>query len=169
MIGDDLREYYFSAPPQAVFLDTLELRHPAFDQPARIVNDLNDFVATLEADAPANAGQEVTFIGCPFEALPPESTDQGLPQCTLQIMNVTKLLMPQMAAAIAVSAPVEISFRQYLADDPSEPQLFIHGLTAKVGDAGILRVQVTAGFEDLLNKPFPFRLYTSKEFPTLVR
>lgn len=168
-IGDELREYYFSAPADAGALTTIELRHPSFTEPVRLVNDMADLVATLEDDAPANAGETVTFMACQFEATKPESAEQGLPSFSLAIQNVTRQLDPYQDQALAVAAPIDMSIREYMVDDTSAPQQVIHGLNAKTSTSGILRVTVQAGFEDLLNKSFPFKLYRTSEYPTLVR
>jgi hypothetical protein len=168
-IGEDLAEYYFSAPAGVASLITIEIRHPAFDQPARLVNDFKALQATLEDDAPADAGQTVIFQSCIFDAIPPDSTDQGLPQAILTVENVTKILMPYIKAAMGIAAPIEFSIREYLPDDLSAPQQVIHGLTATGITPDIQRTTIKAGFEDVLNRPVPFRLYTSTEYPTLVR
>lgn len=168
-IGEDLAEYYFSAPAGKASLITVEIRHPAFDQPARLVNDFRALQATLEDDAPVDGGQTVIFQPCIFDAIPPDSTDQGLPQATFAIENVTKILMPYIQAAMGIAAPIEFSVREYIDEDLSAPQQVIHGLTATAITPGIQRTSIKAGFEDVLNRPVPFKLYTSTEYPTLVR
>lgn len=170
IMGDDLREYYFSGPNGAPeFLDTVEIRHPAFTTPVRLVNDFQDLIATLETDAPVNGGATVTFTGVPFEVTLPESAQAGLPTFTLAVSNVARETMPYMQQALAIAAPIELSFRQFLVADTSAPELVMHGLTVKSATAGILRVQLQAGFEDLLNRPWPFTVYTTARYPTLAR
>ena len=167
-LSEDLSEFFYSAPPAALAFETIELRHPAFDQPARVVNDLADLTATLEADAPANPGASVTFSKCNFRFVQPESGD-GMPSCELEIQNVTRLLMPHIELAASNPAPLELSFRLYYSDDLTEPGYVLHGLTVKKIGAGAFRVTGRAGFEDFLGRPFPRRTYTVREFPGLAR
>ncbi len=174
--SDDLREYMFSAPTDVLAPDTIEIRHPAFvddnDNPVavRFVNDPSgDLVATLEDDAPMNAGEQVTFCRGQFQFILPESTDQGLPTCDIQVENVSGVLTPWLFKAVAFPAPIEITYRQFLTDDLSQPQFILSGLTAQKVSAGLLRVTCTAGFEDFLNKPFPATIYNTWDFPGLAR
>lgn len=167
--SDDLREYFFSAAPEIVVLDTIELRHPLLATPQRFVNDPADLVATLEAGAPVGGGTVVTFSKGAFAIIPPESSSPGMPTCTIECLNVSAELQATLEKSVSFAAPVEISYRQYLSDDLSEPAFVLHGLTLKSVSAGILRVKAEAGFDDFLNRASPKRLYTAKEFPGLVR
>ena len=85
------------------------------------------------------------------------------------MINTAGALQKQLEAAISYPAPVEVTYRQYLSDDLSAPAFVLNGLTLKSVKAGLLRITAEAGFEDWLNRPFPRRLYTAKEFPGLVR
>jgi hypothetical protein len=178
--SDDLREFMFSNPPDVVALDTLELRHPAFvaedgvtPAAARVVNDNDDLVVTLEADAPMNAGEEVTFTRCRFELTLPESNSPGLPSCQMAVENVGELLMTPIEQAVQVPAPIQATYRQVLAPvdetQPGEIGAVIDGLTVRRINVTPLRVTGQAGFEDDLNVPFGRKKYTAKEYPGLVR
>lgn len=167
--SDDLREYFFSAAPDVVALDTIELRHPLLDDPVRFVNDPSDLAATLEADAPEDASTEVTFFKGAFNFIPPESSSPGMPTCTIECMNVPASLQAVLVKCISFAAPVEITYRQFLSDDLAAPAFVMHGLTLKTVSAGILRVRAEAGFDDFLGRASPRRNYTAKDFPGLVR
>lgn len=167
--SQDLREYFFSATPDKVALDTIELRHPLLDTPVRFVNDPADLMATLEADAPVDASTAVTFSRGAFQIVPPESASPGLPTCTIECMNVSATLQATLAQYVSFAAPVEVTYRQFLSDDLTEPAFVLHGLTLKTVSAGILRVKAEAGFDDFLGLASPRRNYNTKDFPGLVR
>lgn len=162
----DLKEFFYSAPPEKTAFETLELRHPAFAEPARVVNDLADLTATLEADAPANAGAAVTFSKCNFRFVQPERSD-ALPSCDLEMENVSKILMPYLQLAVASAAPLDLSFRLFYSEDLSAPGYVMHGLVIKKVTAGILKVTGQATFDNFLGLPFPLRFYNLTEFPGL--
>jgi len=67
-----LAEAYAAAPSDVVVLHTLELRHPAFRDDngnptaIRVVRDHADLVARLEASAPLNPVEMVTFTALAF-------------------------------------------------------------------------------------------------------
>ena len=179
--SDDLREFIFSNAPGLVGLDTLEFRHPAFldeeghPTAARVVNDSDDFVGVLEADAPMNAGETVTFTAALFDITLPESNSPGLPSCQVTVDNVGRVLMGPIEQAVQWPAPIWITYRHWLAskdadtDTPGELGVVIDGMTLQRVNAAELRITGTAGFEDDLNTPFGRKKYTQAEYPGLVR
>jgi hypothetical protein len=168
-VTDNLREYIFSDDGDEVAYDTLEFRHPAFAEPARVVNSNEDLMARLESDAPANAGEEVKFTRCLFEVTLPESSAPGLPQCQLAMANVGRVLMDPINQAVEVPAPIEVTYRQFVTSDLTEPGQVVDGMTIGRINASEQRITATAGFEDDLNAPGPRKLYTPQEYPGLVR
>src|SRR5580700_6806319 len=143
---DEAREYMFSPAGADIILDTIELRHPAFidehgDPIAlRFVNNPDDILATLEVDAPMNGGEAVTFLASRFEHVKPDSPESGLPQAQIAVWNVTRELSPWMSLAVTSVAPVQLSLRQFLGDDLSEPCFVLHGLTFDNAQSNIRRV-----------------------------
>jgi hypothetical protein len=173
---DEAREYMFSPAGADVIYDCIELRNPGFLDgdgnviALRFVNGLVDIVGTLEADAPMNGGEAVTFTACRFDHVKPDSPDSGLPQASIAVSNVTRELSPWLSAAVSNGiAPIELSLRQFLADDLSQPCFVMHGLTFDNASATIRRVTATAGFNDLLNFPAPREVYTVENSPGLQR
>lgn len=172
MPTDSLREYYFSREPGVVRLELIELRHPAFmdgdtNVAVRFVNNQDDIALTMEADAPMNAGETVTFKAGAFAATPPEQASPGLPTCGLEVDNVGAILMPYMTAAAASNDPIELSYREARSDELDAPALSVHGMTIKSARAGVQRVTAQAGFEDLLNKPHPADVISLQDYPGL--
>lgn len=172
--SDDLAEFWYSAPPETTALDTLEFRHPAFLDDdgnvtaVRFVNDPgNDLVARLEKGAPMNGNHRVKFRGGAFAITLPESSSPGLPTSTLEVANITRILQPYLDKAVSRPDPIEVSYRCFLESDLSAPAFVLHNLTVKDITAGILRITATLGFEDLLNKPFPKKVYTTRDYPSL--
>lgn len=173
-LPDDLREYYFSAEAGVKPLDTIELRHPAFlaedgvtPDAVRIVNDIVDLVATLEADAPMNPGGLVTFKRGLFQPTPPKLSQTGLPTFGLAADNIAALLMPHLIAAANSADPIELTYRQYRSDKLDAPAIVNSGLTFRKARAGVQRVTGDAGYEDFLNMPHPAFIYTLAEYPGL--
>jgi hypothetical protein len=173
--SDDLREFYFSADPDVNEVDTVELRHPLFVDEfgtvvaVRAVNRREDFTARLEAGAPMNGGELVTFQAAGFKPQRPESSDQGMPTFLLVVANGSHALIPYLDLAVESSDPLYMTFRAYLSDDPSGPQFIIDQMSARNVAAGVFELTASAGFEDFLNSPFGRRLYTTRDHPGLDR
>ena len=169
-LSQALKEAYASAPSDDVILSTLELWHPSFTDPIRVVCDTQDFSAFLEADAPRDGGQEVTFIGLPFDFSLPDVDDQSLGQLVISIDNVSTEITKNVELAMQSPEKIQAIYRPYLQSDPSGPQMnppfYMYIKTISVG---MFRIEARAGFQDILNRKFPSKIYTLDEFPGLSR
>lgn len=168
-LSQAIKEAYASAPNTSVAYHTLEIYHPSFTTPIRVVRDFVDLSATLEATAPRDGGQTVQFIGYAFDIVPPEVSSTGVPTLQITIDNVARDIMAGLEAAVTTSTPITVIYRMFLSTDLSAPQnnppmtLTIISISADV-----FKVTATATFGDLVNKRFPSQLYTIERFPGLV-
>lgn len=168
-LSQAIREAYASAPADVVIFHTLELRHPAFTQPIRVVRDHADLVATLEPSAPANPSEPVTFVRFAFDFTKPEISSTGVPQLTIVIDNVDRAIVANIEAAMATSEMVQATYREYISTDLSAPQNDppVH-VTIMSITADVFSVTAVAGFPDLINRRFPTVEYNSETFPGLL-
>lgn len=174
-----LKEAYAANPADDVVLDTIEIRHPAFVDDngnataIRIVRGYDDIVATLESDAPLNAGQAVTFIGAAFNFVLPGFEEGQIPQLQITLDNVSREVTEHLEQAIGQLAPIEVTYRPYLHSDLSGPQMDppIHMLLTSV-TVDVFQVTGTATLNDVHNWGFPATVggyYTTSRFPGLLR
>lgn len=175
-LSEAIQEAYAHAPNDAIILHTLELRHPNFRDEAgnpvaiRVVRDQVDLIARLEADAPLNPGEMVTFIAMGFELdLPPVDT-APVPEIVVTLDNVSREIVRQLDAAADSQAVIEITYRPYLSNDLEGPQM-VPPITLVLTEveADVQRVTARARMMDIGNKAFPGRSYTAREFPGLTR
>lgn len=168
-LSEAIKEAYASAPSNLIIYHTLEIRHPSFTQPIRIVRDIVDLVATLEADAPANPGETVTFVRYAFDFIKPEVNSNGVPQMQITIDNVDRIIGASIEGALGSTDLVEVTYREYISTDLTGPQndppitLQVMAVTVDM-----FKVTATCGFPDLMNRKFPTVEYTSETFPGLV-
>jgi hypothetical protein len=169
-LSDALAEYYASADPGEVELVTLEIRHPAFTAPIRVVHNTVDVEARLEPLAPLNPGEVVTFQAYAFELQLPEVTEDGNPFLTIQIDNVSREITDNLDRAMQSPERIYVSLRVYLAsallDGPQQDPVW-HLLMFDV-EANVFRVTARCRFFDPVNRQFPSKLYTAERFPGLV-
>jgi hypothetical protein len=172
--SEALTEAYASAPEDEVLLDTLEFRHASFvtaglPYAVRIVNDHDALLATLEADAPVDAGLEVSFTPCYFDFVRPQESETGATaEVEISINNVARILVPYLDAVKEDRSPIEITWRPYLASDLSGPHI-LPPLTLYMRSAHVdmSRVTARAGFGNLVNRRFPAIEYNSQTHPGL--
>lgn len=165
-----IREAYASAPSDSIIYHTLEIWHPNFSVPIRVVRDRADLTAKLEASAPRNAGTLQTFVGFAFDIVPPDATFSAVPQCTIEMDNVSREILSQIEASLGSQEPITVIYRAFLSSNlavgpENDPPLT---LTVLAISATVFRLRATCGFGDLANKRFPSKDYTAAVFPGLI-
>ena len=154
---------------------TLAFYHPAFLDDAGepmalyVVNDFQPLVATLEADAPLDGGQAVTFQPVPMRVVFPEESDENrTPGAQIEISHVLRQLSPHLRAAAGSMDPVRLIARTYLPGDTSAPhELPPLQLELTGAETDGVNVRFGAGYGDVTNFPFPAVAYTAEGFPAL--
>jgi hypothetical protein len=173
-----LAEAYAAAPQDVDVLDTLELRHPALvdalgaPSPIRLVRDHRDWQLQLEAGAPLDGGEVVTFVKLGFDIDLPDSTEAA-PAARLSLSAVNRDVIAAAEQIITVRAPVEVTYRAYIAPaegaPPPEPSWVVDGLKLRVAEADLQRMSGLLTFDLLANRAFPALTYRRQEFPGLAR
>lgn len=175
-LSEALKEAYASAPSDVTILHTLELRHPTFFDDdgnrtaIRVVRDNISHFCTLEDTAPLDAGKTVEFIAMAFDLqLPPVET-VPVPEITLTLDNVSTEIIQYLDNAIETQDMIEMTYRPYLSDDKSCPQMN-PPITLVITDiqVDVLKITATARMMDIGNKSFPAENYTVSKYPGLSR
>ncbi|MCU0919682.1 MAG: DUF1833 domain-containing protein [Burkholderiaceae bacterium] len=168
-LSQAIQEAYASAPSADIIYHTLEINHPDFTVPIRVVRDSTDLDATLEATAPTDPSTEVTFTGYSFDVVPPDVQSEGMPTCVIEIDNVSREILAQIEATMGSTDMITVIYRQFLASNlaapENDPPLTLTVLSIS---ADVFRIRATCGFGDLVNKRFPSVNYTAMAFPGLV-
>jgi hypothetical protein len=155
-----IREAYASCPVTMAELSTIEINHPTWSSPVRLVRDRIDLVATIET------GPTVTFLAYPFDFSLPKK-GEGRQELTITIDNAGRLLMDAIEALdLSVDQPVSVTYRAYLSTDLTRPGQRIN-LSARTLSIDTQRVTLTCGYADFLNRKFPRRVYRVEDFPGL--
>lgn len=169
-LSEALKEAYASAPSDVVIISTLEIRHPAFTTPIRVVSDYVAVMARLEANAPQNAGELVVFQPFAFELSLPELSDKGVPELGLRIDNVSREILENIELAIPLPDLLDITYRAYLSNDlvsgpHNNPPLT---LTINHIEADAQAINAKASIADFINRKFPNQEYDETRFPGLI-
>jgi Domain of unknown function (DUF1833) len=169
-LSQALREAYAAAPADTVILHTLEIWHPTFTEPIRVVRDHADLTARLEAGAPRDAGRMVNFVALAFDLdLPPVDT-APVPEIAVTLDNVGQEIVDALEAAAISQDKIDLIYRPYLSTDLEGPHMDPPiTLTLAEVEADTLRVTGRARMLDAGNKSFPSITYTAKRFPGLAR
>lgn len=169
-LSEALREAYATAATDEVIYHTLELWHPSFSQPIRVVRDYVNIDAMIEATAARDAGTIVPFTAYAFDVTPPDQSARAEPQCTIVIDNISRDILAQVELAMTEDDKVIVIYRSYLSnsleagpanDPPLEMEL-------KTISANPLQLSATAGFPNLIDKRFPALDYDMETFAGLL-
>jgi hypothetical protein len=170
-LSEALQEAAAIAPIERVMLYAYELWHESLSEPIRFVNDKADLMATLEADAPRDAGLEVEFIACPlaFER-PEESAEAANPSITMSRPDVGGIMKAALDASRGSLVPWTIIERLYASDDTSGPAI-LPPLTYEWQRASIssAAASLTAGYDDDANIAVPRITFRREHYPGLKR
>ena len=166
-----LQEAAAIAPIDRAMLLCYELWHPSLAEPIRFVDDNAPLLATLEADAPRDAGAEVEFIACPVSLQRPEESDSAAsPTVSLSRPDVGGILKGALDAARGSLEPWSIIERLYASDDTSTPaKLPPMSFELTSADISGAAAKITAMFDDDSNVSVPRITFRRDQYPGLAR
>lgn len=197
-LAEVLREAYAVAPSGVVTLHTVELDHPDFDDPIRVVLNHPDLktwldlggedvqsvldamdpdavelvglVARLEDGAAKDAGEYVPFIALSFNLELPSIENTASPEFAIELDNVSRDIRKGLDLAVESSADITLTYRPFLSTDISGPKWDPPPqLTMFDAKVGVLTVQGRARMIDIGRKTFSNIVYDSERFPALSR
>ena len=162
-IEDALKEVYALAPSDRIVLDTIEISYTGLDETLYLVRDRVEWSLTLENS------QTKVFKPVGFRFTPPASGRDGAQQMSLAIDNVGQEVGDFFEAlGTDLTEPVKITYRPYLSDDTSAPQMD-PPLILFLTDVQLTTFEISgrATFTSILNVKYPTEFYTRSRFPSL--
>ena len=157
------KEAYANADDTRIMLYTLELMHPQFTQPLRIVADNDPLTAEIET------GDTVEFTPFFFSIKRPPISEEPDPSLQITVDNVSGFMTPYLDIASRSGASIHVVFRPFLVDegDNSITRLSSIKLAIRNASATMTSVTLMAAHINPANLPFPKENYTSDRFPGL--
>jgi len=121
-------------------LELLEIDHPTFGAPVRVVNDTQDVVSNGD-----------TFAACAFYCQWPDDADGRMPRARLVLDNVGR----ELAQLLEDSNGGEGATMRFVEVLRSAPDTIEREATLELKNVEIVNMQVTGelGYEDILNRP----------------
>lgn len=174
-LSEALVELAIAANADNLRLCAYELWHPSMTVPIRIVNDTEPLTATLEDDAPRNAGESVFHIACDIDVdAVDENGDAGTGEREFRVDAVTGDIKDALDLANAAldaavrDAPWQIIERVYLLSDTSAPHVRpVFKCTAVRVTLQGDRAVFAAAYRASANTAIPAITFTPESYPTL--
>ncbi|MES9984345.1 MAG: DUF1833 family protein [Candidatus Thiodiazotropha sp. 6PLUC6] len=108
------KEAYANADDTRVMLYTLELNHPGFTEPLRIVADNDPLTAEIET------GESVLFTPFFFSLKRPPISEEPDPSLQITVDNVSGFMTPYLDIASRTGDSIHVIFRPYLIEEAEE-------------------------------------------------
>lgn len=168
-LSEALLEAAAVAPLYRAMLFCYELYHPSMDGPFRFVDNKENFIAKLEASAPRNPGEEVTFFALPLTAVRPEESDSAsTPEVSISADNVGSALTYALRNGRGSLVPWEIIERLYASDVNNTPaKLPVLRYELSSADISATQAQIKASYGDPVNMSVPRLTFKREEYPGL--
>lgn len=168
-LSAEMEAAYASGDVDVDHLHTIEISHPEFDDPVRLVaNSDDDITATLEDDAPYDAGESVTFSAVSFSLVEPGFDEEGQPTpARVSIDNVSGQIAAIMKHTRAGSHPIGVTYRVYRSDGLTAPGQVIRGLELTEVEITARTASGSLTFPEKATQNFPRQVYDIDRFPGL--
>jgi hypothetical protein len=147
------RQAVFAQETKEVFLLLLTITHAAIPDPIRVANNTQAIISGGE-----------TFVGYPFAITLPDEREDGIPQMSLRIDNVSRSIVQALRSI--TSAP-SIQLDVVLADQPDTLEASFTGFTLRRASYDAVVVEGALTLEDVLNQAFPALSFTPSTTPAL--
>jgi hypothetical protein len=169
-----IKEAYASAPQDVIALHSLEVNHFTFTEPVRVIRwssgspEPERFLCKLEDDATYNPGEEVEFIGAPFELLLPEKDTESPGQFTVRVDNIGDILDEYLENAAMSGGKITAVYREFIKGEEKEgPALVWPGITLSSPRMEGQTLVMSGAVLDWLMRKFGW-LYLPHEYPGIV-
>lgn len=170
-MNEALKEAYARADATVRHLDTLELRHSAFqDGVIRLVSYDFDIGVGLEANAPINGGQVVSFFANGMDVSMPSVNTDPDGEVIARIDGVSGFLQPYLSNANVSREPINATVRPIGYDVTKKVALDvleIRHLQVRHVQVGLASIVITMGYTNSANIEFPSISYNAETHPGL--
>ena len=166
-VTDAIKEAYAVQPADEMVYETLELDHPAFAAPVRVVTGVEENIDLPVWDEEVGAYVDVEFTAMQVSVVAPGSNEDGPTPMRLRVDNVSAFLIPYLRAATQSTAPVNVTYRAYAASDLSQPGELIDGLELRDVSVTAAAAEASLGFKEIESQNFPLSTYDEEFYPAL--
>lgn len=165
-VSNEVKRIYASAPMDAYAVQTLELSHTNFSGTWYLNDDRKNWSFNIDS-----LGSPVTFLTCPFKIKLPTNNTEGGQELQIAFANIGEPFISEIEAAIvdpteAISATYRIYLNVEYSVQQNNPDL-VMAISSVVIENSYITAQ--ASRFDILNNRFPTQIYTTQDFPGLLR
>ena len=162
-----MQEAYAAVLSSVVILHTLELNHPAFATPIRVVTGDDGLPAAQTVALTLESGETVDFMAMAFDVTPPGFDDKGPTPGRIRIDFVSGELIEPLEAAATTSGVIEVTYRAWRSDQRGEPGDVVKGLKLRRVGLNETAAEGDVGFDEVGKQAFPRQTYSIDLYPAL--
>lgn len=169
-ISTAIKEAYARAGSSTTHRIALELRHYTWPSPARVIDHTEPVSLTLEAGAPANAGQTVTFSPVGMNVQEPKVGVEPASDMEIELDGVPGSFHSLFDAANSTGTPIDATIRAVALNGETVIGSFApYHLQVKHVAVMLEKISVTLGRISPVNLKFPNDKYSPDKYPQLYK
>ena len=154
-LSDKLVKAALAPETGEVFLMLLTFYHQEFEQPIRLVNNLEDIVSRGD-----------TYVAFPFDLAMPPDDGESLPVVQITAQNATLELIDELRS---IQSQMAVRIELILASSPDYVEALVDDMRVSSIQYDKQTIQMTCTVDDLLNTSFPGERYLPSNFPGLFK
>ncbi len=158
---DTMAEAYAAWKPDVDIVETLEMDHPAFAEPVRIVTGVSD---DLTLYVPGIG--DTLFRACAVDITLPGETEDGPTQAKVRVDNVSGMLRGYLKDAVQAGEAIKVTYRSYILGEV-QPGEVIDGMELWSVSLSATSAEGTLKFRELELQAFPLATYDQQYYPAL--
>lgn len=152
-LSPELLAEIFGQSSDDPFLMLVEVNHPTFSAPVRLVNNTQDIVSRGE-----------TYISFPMEVTLPVDDGESAREVSIQFDNVSLELMDELRT---ITSPADVVVEMVLASNPDDVQISLEELKMGSIDYNKQRVRANLYLDNFLNTEMTSEKYVPSKYPGL--
>ncbi|MDO6406253.1 DUF1833 family protein [Pantoea phytobeneficialis] len=149
----------YASSGNEVIIETLEIS--IGDEVHYLCKGYEDITAVTED------GDTVTFKACAIDIALPARNSDGTQDLQFAISNIEGVVSTAIRAALDNLSSATLKYRNFISTDLSAPASKPYTLAVKSGSWTALKVQIKAGYMNILDTAWPRNRYTLPYYPGL--
>lgn len=158
-----IEETYAANPAGDTIIETIELNHVTFIEPARIAVGVESDISLPTV----LSGAAVVFKAIPVRVTLPGIGDDGATPMKIAIANASNFLIPYLRLAKNSTEPITVTYRAYTTRDLTQPGQVLSGFRLGSVNLDPQWAEASVVLKEIEMQAYPLATYDEQYYPAL--